>query len=326
MISLITGITGQDGSYLAEYLLQFGHEVIGLSRRTSTDNTCRLTNVLNNKNFTLIEGDITDYLSVSKIIDKYQPDHIYNLAAQSHVGTSFEQPAYTWSVNAIGPMNILESVRRLSPDSRVYQASTSEMFGDNFNENNYQDETTPFNPNSPYGIAKLAAHEMVRMYRTAYNIFAVSGILFNHESPRRGENFVTRKITKYISGIVNSPRHPTDAKKLYLGNLDASRDWSHVLDMVHGMFLMLDQDEPHDYVLCSGETHTIREFLDIAFSYVNLNWNDFVEIDPKFFRPCEVEYLCGSYKKARNELGWSPKINFENLVHEMVDSDKDLND
>lgn len=328
--ALITGVTGQDGSYLAELLLDKSYKVLGISRRTSTDNTERIKRVLEHSSFTLIEGDITDYLSISKIIGDNQPDEIYNLAAQSHVQTSFEQPSYTYSVNAIGPLNILESVRRLSSHSKIYQASTSELFGSNYHTTNeefpsfFQDEDTPFKPNSPYGIAKLAAHESVRVYRESYNLFACSGIIFNHESPRRGAEFVTRKITKYIGRLIhhlNNKNRVGFPGPLYLGNLDASRDWSHARDMVRGMHLLLQQKEPKDYVFASGETYTIREFLTLAFSHVGLSWEDFVKIDKKFYRPCEVPFLCGNSSRAKKELGWETKISFRDLVYEMVNED-----
>jgi GDPmannose 4,6-dehydratase len=367
MKAIIFGITGQDGSYLAELLLKKGYEVIGVTRRVSVPTLNRITHIL--PKIKIIEGDITDAFSVSNVIKEEAPDEIYNLAAQSHVGTSFKQPSLTWDVTAGGVLNILEAIRYSGrkDDIKFYQASSSEMFGKNYNLREglaemikYQDEKTPFMPQSPYAIAKLAAHHLVRNYRDSYGIFACSGILFNHESERRGEKFVTRKITKWIGEFVKW-RNPTnelgkilqeelsDARmpflediddiddenilynslmdkegfpKLRLGNLDAKRDWGHAEDYVRGMWEMLQHETPNDYVVATGETHSVREFLDIAFRHIGIDdWDHFVVIDPEFYRPAEVDYLLGIPAKAKRVLGWEPEISFQQLVERMVDSD-----
>ncbi len=360
-ISLLTGITGQDGSYLAELLIDKGHKVVGLIRRSSTDNTERLKGVVDSPSFILEEGDLTDSFSISSIVKKYKPDYLYNLAAQSHVGTSFEQPKYTWGVNAVGPLNLLEAIRRESPSTKFYQASTSELFGSEYDIDGqgkfYQDEKTCMYPNSPYAVAKMAAHDLVRIYRDAYDIFGCCGILFNHESPRRGENFVTRKVTKYVGKLsrwknkksnnvyvdyleaenrweeaiqegINiavkdalSLEESKPPPKLKLGNLDASRDWGHALDYCKGMILMMEQETPQDFVLATGETHSIKELLEVSFGEIGENWEDWVEVDPAFFRPCEVPYLCGRADRAKRRLGWEPEISFEELIKEMVRED-----
>ena len=278
----------------------------------------------------IIEGDITDAFSVSNVIKEEEPDEIYNLAAQSHVGTSFKQPSLTWDVTAGGVLNILEAIRYSGRknDIKFYQASSSEMFGKNYNLREgfaemikYQDEKTPFMPQSPYAIAKLAAHHLVRNYRDSYGIFACSGILFNHESERRGEKFVTRKITKWIGEFVASGMDK-DFPALRLGNLDAKRDWGHAEDYVRGMWEMVQHETPNDYVVATGETHSVREFLDIAFRHIGIDdWDDFVVIDPEFYRPAEVDYLLGIPAKAKRVLGWEPEISFQQLVERMVDSD-----
>ena len=323
--AIITGITGQDGSYLAELLLEKNYTVVGLYRRSSTNSFSRInSSVLSNSNLILEEFDLTDPSDCSSIIETYQPNEVYNLAAQSHVATSFKQPTTTVEINTIGVLNLLEAIRARCPSSRFYQASTSEMFGSNYAESQdlgkYQNEETPFVPQSPYAIAKLASHHMVRVYRDAYNLYACSGILFNHESPRRGENFVTRKITKYIGDLVNK-RIDGSKQKLRLGNLDATRDWGHAKDYVYGMYLMLQQNSPKDYVLSTGESHTVREFLEIAFNHVNLDYKNYVIVDPEFYRPCEVPYLRGDASLARKELGWNNNTSFEKLVSEMVRCD-----
>ena len=278
----------------------------------------------------IIEGDITDAFSVSNVIKEEEPDEIYNLAAQSHVGTRFKQPSLTWDVTAGGVLNILEAIRYSGRknDIKFYQASSSEMFGKNYNLREgfaemikYQDEKTPFMPQSPYAIAKLAAHHLVRNYRDSYGIFACSGILFNHESERRGEKFVTRKITKWIGEFVASGMDK-DFPALRLGNLDAKRDWGHAEDYVRGMWEMVQHETPNDYVVATGETHSVREFLDIAFRHIGIDdWDDFVVIDPEFYRPAEVDYLLGIPAKAKRVLGWEPEISFQQLVERMVDSD-----
>ena len=333
--AVITGITGQDGSYLSEFLLAKNYRVIGVMRRASVDTTERLKG----NPVELVEGDVTDYASMSGIIAKYQPDELYNLAAQSHVATSFEQPHLTFQVNAGGVLNILEAVRVHSPKTKVYQASTSEMFGNNyfgklnhekdksiddFNFERFQNETTPFAARSPYGAAKIAAHNLVQVYRDSYGLFACSGILFNHESPRRGDNFVTRKITKYVSSIYwqrNFFGKNRPEEKLYLGNLQAKRDWGFAGDYVEAMWLMLQQEKPEDFVIATGETHSVEEFLIEAFGLVGLDYRDYVVIDPKFYRPAEVNLLLGDAGKAKHKLGWSPKTSFKQLVKLMVDSD-----
>ena len=328
MKAIIFGITGQDGSYLAELLLEKGYEVVGITRRVSVPTLNRITHIL--PKIKIIEGDITDAFSVSNVIKEEAPDEIYNLAAQSHVGTSFKQPSLTWDVTAGGVLNILEAIRYSGrkDDIKFYQASSSEMFGKNYNLREglaemikYQDEKTPFMPQSPYAIAKLAAHHLVRNYRDSYGIFACSGILFNHESERRGEKFVTRKITKWIGEFVASGMD-TEFPALRLGNLDAKRDWGHAEDYVRGMWEMVQHETPNDYVVATGETHSVREFLDIAFRHIGIDdWDDFVVIDPEFYRPAEVDYLLGIPAKAKRVLGWEPEISFQKLVERMVDSD-----
>ena len=326
-IAIVTGATGQDGSYLSELLLDKGYTVVGLRRRSSSEKGLeRIEHLLNNDNFKLVEADITDSGCVNNLISEYMPHEVYNLAAQSHVMTSFKQPSYTTQVNLQGPINFLEAIRLLSPSTKFYQASTSEMFGKNYEEfagTKYQKETTPFVPQSPYAIAKLAAHEMVRIYRDSYDLFACCGILFNHESERRGENFVTRKITKWIGEFVASGQDE-DFPALRLGNLDAHRDWGHAQDYVDAMYLMLQQDEPEDYVIATSETHSVREFLTEAFNEIGIpNFEPHVVIDPEFYRPCEVDWLLGHTGKARQQLGWRPKVSFPELVQRMVRSDID---
>ena len=326
-VAIITGATGQDGSYLSELLLSKGYTVIGLRRRSSSEKGLeRIQHLLNNNNFKLVEADITDSGCVNNLIRDYMPTEVYNLAAQSHVGTSFKQPLYTTQVNIEGPLNFLEAIRLLSPTTKFYQASTSEMFGKNydmFGGTKYQQETTPFVPQSPYAVAKLAAHEMVRIYRDSYDLFACCGILFNHESERRGENFVTRKITKWIGEFVASGQDE-DFPALRLGNLDAHRDWGHAQDYVEAMYMMLQQDEPEDYVIATSETHSVREFLTEAFNEIGItHFEPYVVIDPEFYRPCEVDWLLGHTGKARQQLGWRPKVSFPELVQRMVRSDID---
>ena len=328
MKAIIFGITGQDGSYLAELLLEKGYEVVGITRRVSVPTLNRITHIL--PKIKIVEGDITDAFSVSNVIKEEAPDEIYNLAAQSHVGTSFKQPSLTWDVTAGGVLNILEAIRYSGrkDDIKFYQASSSEMFGKNYNLREglaemikYQDEKTPFMPQSPYAIAKLAAHHLVRNYRDSYGIFACSGILFNHESERRGEKFVTRKITKWIGEFVASGMD-TEFPALRLGNLDAKRDWGHAEDYVRGMWQMVQHETPNDYVVATGETYSVRQFLDIAFKHIGIDdWDNLVVIDPEFYRPAEVDYLLGIPTKAKRVLGWEPEISFQKLVERMVDSD-----
>ncbi len=316
--ALITGITGQDGSYLAELLLSKGYIVHGLIRRASTFNTYRIDHIFvdfheKDARLFLHYGDLTDVGILTDLIYNIKPDEIYHLGAQSHVRVSFDMPEYTGDVNALGTTRMLEAIRRSGINTKFYQASSSEMFGSSPPP---QNETTPFRPRSPYAISKLYAYWMTVNYREAYGMFAVNGILFNHESPRRGETFVTRKITRAVAGILAGTQ-----KKLYLGNLDAKRDWGFAPEYVEAMWLMLQQNEPDDYVIGTGESHSVREFLDEAFGYVGLDWKDFVEIDPKYFRPTEVEYLLSDPKKAKEKLNWKPRVTFKELVKIMVDYD-----
>ena len=307
--ALITGVTGQDGSYLSELLLKKGYEVYGLKRRISVPSTGRLGDVLNK--LIIIDGDLSDSSSLVRAVKMSRPDEVYNLAAQSFVRTSFEQPELTGDVTGLGVTRLLEAIKTFAPDARFYQASTSEMFGGHPPPQNDQ---TPFYPRSPYGVAKLYAHWMVRNYRESYNMFACSGLLFNHESPRRGGEFVTQKIARGAARIKLGK-----CDKLYLGNMEARRDWGHARDYVEAMWLMLQQDAPDDYVVATGESHTVKEFVELAFGRVGLDWENHVEIDPKFYRPSEVNFLMGDSSKAKKKLGWEPKILFRELVEEMVD-------
>lgn len=319
--AMISGITGQDGSYLAEHLLQNDYKVIGLHRRSSSNNFNRLKHIIKHPQFILEEFDITDPSLVVSLIKTHSPDEFYNLAAQSHVGTSFKQPSTTFDINTTGVINILEAIRNYSSRTKFYQASTSEMFGCSYstdnNGNKFQDENTKFLPQSPYAISKLASHRLTQVYREAYDLFSCSGILFNHESPRRGENFVTRKITKYIGRLVNKQTKD----KLKLGNLNAHRDWGHAKDYVIAMHLMLQNCNPTDYVIASGQTYSVLDFAQRAFSLVDLDYKDHIEIDNDLLRPAEVEYLKGNAQKAQNELKWVPSISFNNMIHDMVSHD-----
>ena len=319
--AIVTGVNGQDGSYLADLLLEKNYSVVGLFRRSSTNTLNRVSHLLNNPNFILEEFDLTDPSGCNDVVNRHQPDELYNLAAQSHVGTSFKQPTTTFEIDAIGVVNLLEAIKNYSYKTKFYQASTSEMFGFNYSTTDfgqkYQDENTPLLPQSPYGVAKLAAHNMVRIYRSAYGVFGCCGILFNHESPRRGENFVTRKITKYIGQV----KRGETTEKLKLGNLSAQRDWGHAKDYVKAMWLMLQQSNPSDYVIATGHTWSVQNFLDIAFKYAQLDSKDYVEIDPNLYRPAEVEYLKGLATKAKNDFGWEPETSFSDLVKDMVDHD-----
>jgi len=319
--ALITGITGQDGSYMAELLLSKNYEVHGLIRRSSTFNTERIDDIYTdphdpNAKLFLHYGDITDSGQLTNLIYNIQPDEIYHLAAQSHVRVSFDMPEFTGDVTAIGTTRLLEAVRRSGIKTRFYQASSSEMFGD---APPPQNEETPFRPRSPYAAAKVYAYWMVRNYREAYGMFAVNGILFNHESPKRGETFVTRKVTRAATRIKLGLQD-----KLYLGNLEAKRDWGYAPDYVEAMWLMLQQHEPDDYVIATGETHSVGEFVQRVFELLNLKREKYVEIDQRYFRPSEVDYLLGDPTKAKNKLGWQPKVNFEHLVKIMVESDLEL--
>jgi len=323
--ALITGITGQDGSYLAEFLLDKGYSVHGVIRRASTFNTSRVDHLYRDPHdedtrFRLHYGDLTDGSGLSRIIRKVQPDEVYNLGAQSHVKVSFEQTEYTADAVGLGALRILDAIRDFSENTghpvRFYQAGSSEMFGAAAPP---QSEKTPFHPRSPYAVSKVAAHWFGVNYREAHGMFVSNGILFNHESPRRGETFVTRKITRALGRIALGLQD-----KLYLGNLDARRDWGFAGDYVEAMWLMLQQPEPDDYVIATGEAFSVREFLEAAFGHLNLDWRKHVEIDPNYFRPAEVDYLMGDPSKALAAIDWKPRVNFQQLVHMMVDSDLEL--
>jgi GDPmannose 4,6-dehydratase len=367
-LAIITGVTGQDGAYLSQLLLGKGYQVIGVLRRSSVDTTMRLSlltilygdhmiPIKDHPRFQLFEGDVSDAHSMNQLLTEYKPDELYNLAAQSHVHTSFNQPGYTWNVNANGTLFLLEAIRNYSPHTRFYQASTSEMFGNNFTTADgdrddappvlYQDENTALEPTSPYAVAKLAAHHTVATYRTAYKLHASSGILFNHESPIRGENFVTRKITKWVANVACNEecnmngytnkqnedgtytftiRCDDRPNPIHLGNIEARRDWGHAKDYVRAMWMMLQQDKPNDYVVATGETRSVLDFMCAAFKY--MDWNSdtaFVKshiyIDPEFYRPSDVEYLCGNPAKAKERLGWEPELTFDDLVSDMVKFD-----
>lgn len=309
--ALITGITGQDGSYLAELLLEKGYEVHGIIRRASTFNTERIDHIFDRVN--LHFGDLSDGNSLERAVNAVQPDEVYNLAAMSHVRVSFDQPVYSVDVNATGTMRLLEALR--GSKARYYQASSSEMFGRVLEIP--QRETTPFYPRSPYGCSKVAAYWLTVNYREAYGLHASNGILFNHESPRRGETFVTRKITKAIGRILRG-----EQDLLYLGNLTARRDWGYAKEFVEAQWRMLQQDTPDDYVIATGETHTVQEFVEEAFSYVGLEWDRYVRIDAKYYRPTEVDLLVGDASRAKHILGWEPKTKFHELVRLMVDADR----
>ncbi|MEB3181491.1 MAG: GDP-mannose 4,6-dehydratase [Nostocaceae cyanobacterium] len=321
--ALITGITGQDGSYLSEFLLEQGYEVHGIMRRTSTFNTDRIDHIYEDPHqegarLRLHYGDLTDGTTLRRILEEVQPTEIYNLGAQSHVRVSFDSPEYTVDSVGMGTLRLLEAIRdyqhRTGIQVRFYQAGSSEMFG--LVQEIPQKETTPFYPRSPYACAKVYAHWQTVNYRESYDLFACNGILFNHESPRRGETFVTRKITRAVARIVAGKQ-----KKLYMGNIDSKRDWGYAKDYVRAMWLMLQQDQPDDYVIATGETHEVREFLDLAFGYVNLNWQDYLEFDERYLRPAEVDLLIGDPTKAKQKLGWEPSVTFEELVALMVEAD-----
>jgi GDPmannose 4,6-dehydratase len=310
--ALITGITGQDGSYLAELLYNKGYNVYGLVRRLSTPNTSRIDHIINN--IELLQGDLTDQSSLSEAMRIAQPDEVYNLAAQSFVGTSWNQPVHTGDVTGLGVVRVLEAVRHAVPHARVYQASSSEMFGKV--QETPQTENTKFYPRSPYGVAKVYAYWTCVNYRESYDMHISNGILFNHESPRRGIEFVTRKITDSVARIYHGLE-----SELRLGNLDAKRDWGYAGDYVDAMWRMLQQDEPGDYVIATGETHSVEEFVQEAFSIAGLDWKEYVVIDPKFVRPAEVQLLLGDPSKAKRVLGWEPKVQFKELVKMMVEAD-----
>jgi GDPmannose 4,6-dehydratase len=310
--AFITGITGQDGSYLAEFLLEQGYEVIGMVRRSSMPNLGRIGNIMDR--ITLVNGDLLDQVSLIHILREHQPDEVYNLAAQSFVPTSWDQPVLTAEFTAVGVTRVLDAVRLAIPEARFYQASSSEMFGKV--QEVPQKETTPFYPRSPYGVAKVYGHWITVNYRESYDLYAVSGILFNHESPRRGLEFVTRKVSYNAARIKLGL-----ADRLPMGSLDSLRDWGFAGDYVRAMWLMLQQDSPEDYVIATGEQHSVRQLLDHAFGYLGLNYQDYVEIDPRFLRPADVYELVGDASKARARLGWEPTVNFQQLVEMMVDHD-----
>lgn len=321
--ALITGVTGQDGSYLAELLLEKNYEVHGIIRRTSTFNTDRIDHLYidphrENANLFLHYGDLTDGTTLRRIIEEVQPTEVYNLGAQSHVRVSFDVPEYTVDAVGMGTLRLLEAIRdyqqRTGHNIRFYQAGSSEMFGKV--QAVPQSEITPFYPRSPYACAKVYAHWQTVNYRESYDLFACNGILFNHESPRRGETFVTRKITRALARIIAGQQH-----KLYMGNLDAKRDWGYAKDYVVAMWLMLQQEKPDDYVVATGETHSVKEFLEVAFQYVNLNWEDYIAFDPRYLRPTEVDLLIGDPSHAKQQLQWEPAVSFEQLVKLMVNAD-----
>jgi GDPmannose 4,6-dehydratase len=318
--ALVTGVTGQDGSFLAELLLGKGYEVYGVVRRSSSFNTERLDTIYQDPHvpdykLRLVYGDLEDGSSLSNIVKKVQPDEIYNLGAQSHVRVSFDVPEYTVSTVAMGTLRLLEAVREIAPHARFYQASSSEMFGSTPPP---QHETTPFQPRSPYACAKVFAHQLCQNYRDAYGLHISCGILFNHESHRRGIPFVTRKITRAAARI----KHGLD-KKLFMGNLDAKRDWGYAGDYVEAMWMMLQQDKPDDYVIATGESYSVRDCLDVAFTTLGLDWQKYVELDARYLRPTEVDHLRGDWSKARDKLGWKPKITFRELITNMVKADEE---
>jgi GDPmannose 4,6-dehydratase len=320
--ALITGITGQDGSFLAELLLSKGYEVHGIIRRSSSFNTQRIDHIYRDAHeagnrLLLIHGDLSDSSALNNILRQVQPDEIYNLGAQSHVRVSFDVPEYTTDVTALGTIRILEAIKELGIKPRFYQASSSEMYG--LVSEAPQNETTPFHPRSPYACAKVFAYHATINYREAYNLFACNGLLFNHESERRGETFVTRKITRAATRIKMGLQD-----KLYLGNLDAKRDWGYAKDYVEAMWLMMQAEQADDYVIATGETHSVREFVEEAFGYLDLDWQKHVEIDPWYYRPSEVDLLLGDATKARTKLGWEPKVKFKDLVKLMIEHDLKL--
>ncbi len=320
--ALVTGISGQDGSYLAELLLAKGYEVYGMVRRSSSFNTSRIDHIYQDPHeadvrLRLVYGDQADGSSLDQLVKTIRPDEIYNLGAQSHVRVSFDIPEYTSEVTGLGCLRLLEAIRERELNCRFYQASSSEMYGKCVETP--QTERTPFYPRSPYGCAKVYAYWITVNYRESYGLFACNGILFNHESPRRGETFVTRKITRAIAHIVNGLQD-----KLYLGNLEAKRDWGYAREYVEAMWLMLQQAKPDDYVVATGETHSVREFLEAAFAHAGLDWRKYVEIDPNYYRPTEVDLLVGDASKAKKQLGWEPKTKFNDLVKLMVDADMQM--
>jgi GDPmannose 4,6-dehydratase len=312
--AFITGITGQDGSYLAEILLEKGYDVYGMIRRSSSFNTARIDHIF--KDVELVFGDLSDGSVLNQLMRTIRPDEVYNLGAQSHVRVSFDVPEYTADTDAMGTLRLLDAIREEGVQCRFYQASSSEMFGKA--REVPQTEETPFHPRSPYGVSKVFSYWITRNYREAYGMYAVNGILFNHESPRRGPTFVTRKITRAVGAILRG-----EQDDLKLGNLDAKRDWGYAKDYMEGAWRMLQADEPDDFVLATGETHSVQEFLDEAFGHVGLDWHDYVKIDERYFRPSEVDLLIGDYSKAKAKLGWEPTVRFAELVRMMVDADRE---
>jgi len=312
--AFITGITGQDGSYLAEILLEKGYDVYGMIRRSSSFNTARIDHIFGE--LELVFGDLADGSSMNQLMRTIRPDEVYNLGAQSHVRVSFDIPEYTADIAGLGTLRLLDAIREEGVQCRFYQASSSEMYG--LVRESPQNETTPFHPRSPYAAAKVFGYWITRNYREAYGMYAVNGILFNHESPRRGPTFVTRKITRALGAVLRG-----EQQELRLGNLDAKRDWGYARDYMLGAWMMLQAEEPDDYVLATGETHSVREFLDEAFGYAGLDWQQYVRIDPRYFRPAEVDVLMGDYSRARERLGWEPTIRFPALVRMMVDHDRE---
>jgi len=319
--TFITGISGQDGSYLSEYLLSLGYEVHGIVRRhsVSENQQYRLEKLRDNKSFHVYYGDVTDQTSIEKLLTEIMPDEIYNLAAQSHVRVSFDIPQYTIQTNSVGVVNILEAYKRICPNARFYQASSSEMFGLSVEDDNFQRETTIMNPTSPYGCSKVFSYNMVRHYRRAYNLHACNGILFNHESPRRGSNFVSSKIIKSACSIKLGLQD-----KLELGNMDSFRDWGHSKDYVKAMHLILNHDKPEDYVVSTMKTYSVRDMCEVVFNYLDLDYKDFLVQNPKYMRPEELPYLKGDSTKIRTELGWNNDYNFEQMMIEMVDHWMDI--
>jgi GDPmannose 4,6-dehydratase len=312
--AFITGITGQDGSYLAEILLEKDYEVYGMIRRSSSFNTARIDHIFGEVE--LVFGDLTDGSVLNQLVRTIRPDEVYNLGAQSHVRVSFDVPEYTADVDAMGTLRLLDAIREEGVHCRFYQASSSEMFGKV--REVPQTEETPFHPRSPYGVGKVFSYWIARNYREAYDMYAVNGILFNHESPRRGPTFVTRKVTRAVGAILRG-----EQDELYLGNLDAKRDWGYAKDYMEGAWRMLQADEPDDFVLATGETHSVRELLDEAFGYAELDWEDYVKLDERYLRPAEVDLLVGDYSKAKAKLGWEPTVRFQELVRMMVDADRE---
>ena len=312
--AFITGITGQDGSYLAEILLEKGYQVFGMVRRSSSFNTARIDHIFGD--IELVFGDLSDGSVLNQLMRTIRPDEVYNLGAQSHVRVSFDIPEYTADTDAMGTLRLLDAIREEGVQARFYQASSSEMFGKA--REIPQTEETPFHPRSPYGVSKVFSYWITRNYREAYGMFAVNGILFNHESPRRGPTFVTRKITRAVGAILRG-----EQSELRLGNLEAKRDWGYAKEYMEGAWQMLQADEPDDFVLATGETHSVAEFLAEAFGHADLDWRDYVQIDERYYRPAEVDVLIGDYSKAKEKLGWEPKVRFQELVRMMVDADRE---